>query len=105
MAMNSQQRSKLWGIVLGAAMAIALSATAHAGEKLRDEFHKSYPLSADGRVSLQNLNGAVKVIGWDKNEIQIDAVKTADTKEKLDEARIEIDAQPSLVKIKTEYPH
>jgi DUF4097 and DUF4098 domain-containing protein YvlB len=104
MAMNSQRRSKSWGIAAGIAMAIALSATTHAADKVRDEFHKSYPLTADGRVSLQNINGAVKIVGWDKNEIQIDAVKTADTKEKLDEARIEIDAQPSLLKIKTEYP-
>jgi DUF4097 and DUF4098 domain-containing protein YvlB len=105
MAMNTQKRSKLWGIVLGAAMALALSATAQASEKLRDEFHKSYPLSADGRVSLQNINGSIKIVGWDKNEIQIDAIKTAETKEKLDEAKIEIEASSSLIKIKTEYPH
>jgi DUF4097 and DUF4098 domain-containing protein YvlB len=104
MAMNTRKRSKLLGILLGAAMALALSATAHAGEKLRDEFHKNYPLSADGRVSLQNINGSIKIVGWDKNEIQIDAVKTAETKEKLDEARITIDATASLIKIKTEYP-
>jgi DUF4097 and DUF4098 domain-containing protein YvlB len=105
MAMNTRTRSKFWGIVLGAALALALSATAHASEKLRDEFHKTYPLSADGRVSLQNINGSIKIVGWDKNEIQIDAIKTAETKEKLDEARIEIEASSSLIKIKTEYPH
>lgn len=101
--MNTRTRSKFWGIVLGAAMALALSA--HASDKVRDEFHKTYPLSADGRVSLQNINGSIKIVGWDKNEIQIDAVKTAETKEKLDEAKITIDATASLIKIKTEYPH
>jgi DUF4097 and DUF4098 domain-containing protein YvlB len=99
---NAQHRSTAWGFTLGVILALTLAGSARADE--RQEFHKSYPLSADGRVSLQNINGAIKIIGWDKNEVQIDAVKVADKREKLDEAKIVVDATASTLKIKTEYP-
>ncbi len=100
--MQAATKQTLWGVTLGVVIALALAGAAHAQQ--REEFHKSYPLTADGRVSLQNINGAIKIIGWDKNEVQVDAVKTADERAKLDEAKIVVDATASLVKIKTEYP-
>lgn len=99
-----QGKATLWGLCLGIALAVVMVGTAQA-EDLREEFHKTYQLSADGRVSLQNINGAVKIVGWDKNIVQLDAVKTADTREKLQEAQIAVDATASSIKIKTEYPH
>lgn len=99
---NAQKRSTLWGVTLGAVVALALAGTAQAQH--REEFNKTYPLTADGRVSLQNINGAIKVTGWDKNEVQVHAVKTADDRAKLEEAKIVVDATASVIKIKTEYP-
>ncbi len=61
-------------------------------------------LSADGRVSLDNVNGNVEITGWDRNEVQIDAVKTARDQQKLDEARIDVNASSDSVEIKTHYP-
>src|SRR5437868_15014974 len=59
---------------------------------LTEELHKTYPLEADGRVSLNNIHGAVHVTAWDRNEVQVDAIKTASSKEILNEAEIVIDA-------------
>ncbi len=79
---------------------------AQAGGKVRDEFHQTYPLSgANGRVSLENINGAVRVAVWDREEVRVDAVKRADTRERLDEAQIKVDADADSISIKTEYPH
>jgi DUF4097 and DUF4098 domain-containing protein YvlB len=72
--------------------------------KLTEEFHKTYPLSAQGRVELSNINGPVHISGWDRNEIKIDAVKTAWTQQRLDEARIEVDADENSISIRTKYP-
>ncbi len=73
-------------------------------DELREEFHQSNPLSPEGRVSLENINGAVKIKVWDRNEVQVDAVKHAYRKERLVEVRIEIDATPDFVRIRTRYP-
>lgn len=75
------------------------------GGQLTEEFHQTYPLAAGGRVELENVNGAVHITGWDRNEVKVDAVKYAYTKERLDEAKIKVDAGSSSVSIRTEYPH
>ena len=72
--------------------------------ELTEEFHQTYPLAAGGRVSLSNINGAVKVQAWDRAEVKVDAVKRAHTAERLREAQIKVDASGSRVRIETEYP-
>jgi DUF4097 and DUF4098 domain-containing protein YvlB len=101
--MQTSRKATLWGALLGVMLALALAALpAHA--TITEEFHKTYPISADGRISLKNLNGPVKVIAWDKNEVEIDAVKTGDSKELLDEAKIEVTSGSSAIDIRTHYP-
>jgi DUF4097 and DUF4098 domain-containing protein YvlB len=70
-----------------------------------EDFHKVYPLSAQGRVEIENLNGAVHITGWDRDEVKVDAVKTARTKDRLAEATIEVHADQNDVSIRTEYPN
>ena len=72
--------------------------------EMTEEFHQVYPLSADGRISLSNINGGVRISAWDRNEVKVDAVKRAYTPERLQEARIEVDAGASYVHIETKYP-
>jgi DUF4097 and DUF4098 domain-containing protein YvlB len=76
----------------------------NSGDELREEFHQSYPLSASGRVSLENINGGVRIAVWDQNEVKVDAVKRAYRRERLDEARIEVNATADVVRIATRYP-
>src|SRR5580704_19752681 len=82
-------------------LTLMLTAGAHA--EVTQDFHRTVPLSADGRVSLANINGGVEITGWDRNEVQIDAVKTASDQQRLDEARIEVEASSNSVEIRTRY--
>ncbi len=78
-------------------------ASDHSGQ-MTEEFHQTYAIAADGRVELDNVNGAVHITGWDRNEVKVDAVKYANTKQRLDEAKIKVDAGSNFVSIRTEYP-
>ncbi|MBA2733100.1 MAG: DUF4097 family beta strand repeat protein [Acidobacteria bacterium] len=71
---------------------------------LREEFHQTYPLSAAGRVSLGNINGSVRVTAWDRNEVKVDAVKTAYRRDRLDEAKIVVRSDMNAIHIQTDYP-
>jgi DUF4097 and DUF4098 domain-containing protein YvlB len=93
-------RTATWGVIVGTLL--AFSVAAHALEK--EEFHRTYPLNADGVFALSNVNGEVQVRGWDQNSVQVDAVKTADDKEYLQETRIEVSASSSSITIDTKYP-
>jgi DUF4097 and DUF4098 domain-containing protein YvlB len=103
--MNRQRRLAAWmGAILGLLFALcAAEASAKDYGKLTEEFHHSYPLGAGGRVELDNINGAVHITAWDKDEVKVDAVKYANTKERMDEAEIEVESGGNYVSIQTKY--
>src|SRR5215510_10263520 len=74
------------------------------GEELREEFHQTYNLSPTGRVSLENINGGVQIKVWDRAAVQVDAIKKAYRRDRLNEAKIEVNATEENIRIKTEYP-
>src|SRR5207244_12369871 len=75
------------------------------GFAISKEFNQSYPLQPGGSLELQNVNGTVVVQGWDRNEVEVHAVKTAKHKESdLERVSIEVDAKPDAVSITTRYP-
>jgi DUF4097 and DUF4098 domain-containing protein YvlB len=88
--------------ILGALLALLLAVPIQA--EVTQDFHRTVPLSANGRVSVENVNGNVEVTGWDRNEVQIDAVKSARDQQKLDEADIEVNTTSDSVEIRTRYP-
>jgi len=89
------------------ALAAALSATfvmLYARDEVREEFHQTYPLAASGRVGVHNVNGAIHVSAWDRNEVKVDAVKHGEDQKALDLAKIVVEARADSVEIRTKYP-
>ena len=74
------------------------------GDMLTEEFHQIYPLSATGRVSIENINGGVRIAVWDLNQVKVDAVKKAYQRERLDEVKVEVVNTADSVRIKSQYP-
>lgn len=91
-------------VIFAASLLYATAVSSQSQTELREELHKTFALDAQGRVSLDNINGDVRIKVWDRNELQLDAVKTAATPERLAEAQIEIDATPEAVRVRTKYP-
>src|SRR6476660_5491065 len=80
----------------------ALAAPSYAITK---EVNQSYPLQPGGSFELQNVNGTIDIQGWDRNEVEIHAVKTAKQKEgDLERVAIDVEAKPDSVSITTRYP-
>jgi DUF4097 and DUF4098 domain-containing protein YvlB len=72
-------------------------------EEATEEFHRTFPLAANGVVSLGNYAGTIHITTWERNEIKIDAVKRAYRKERIAEADISIEHSPNTIRIKTKY--
>jgi hypothetical protein len=70
------------GLILATCAFLTITLAAHASDHQGDvteEFHQTYALSPNGRVELDNINGAVHISTWDQNEVKVDAVKSAGT--------------------------
>lgn len=84
---------------------VLAAASVTPGRGINKEFSQSYPLQPGGSFELQNVNGPVEVEGWDKNEVEIHAVKMAKEKESdIERVSIEISARPDDVSVVTRYP-
>jgi DUF4097 and DUF4098 domain-containing protein YvlB len=107
--MKNQRAPATWAAALFAVICTLTGAVpapaSDARGRLTEEFHQTYSLPADGRVELDNVNGAVHISVWDRNQVKVDAIKSANRQERLDEARIVVDARENAISIRTEYEH
>jgi DUF4097 and DUF4098 domain-containing protein YvlB len=106
--MTQQNRLSVWkGFAVSAVAAILLVPAAYGSDRqgsFTEEVHNVYPLTAQGRIELENINGPVHITGWDRDEVKVDAVKSAWSKERLDEAKIEVREGQNDLSIRTRYP-
>lgn len=70
-------------------------------DRYREDFHFSYPLTTGGSVRLDSFNGSVEISGWDKNTVDIDGTKYANTEYRLKEMKIDIVPSASSITIRT----
>lgn len=89
---------RTWALLLPLAL-LAGSALA-----AQEELSQTYPLSERGRVSLDNVNGGLRVQVWDRDEVKLEALKRADSEAALAELKVEVRATPDRVAIQTRYP-
>jgi DUF4097 and DUF4098 domain-containing protein YvlB len=69
----------------------------------QQQFRQSYALAAGGRVVIDNPYGDVRINAWDREEVRIEAIKTASDERRLDDAQIVVDSTCDTLSIRTEY--
>lgn len=72
-------------------------------EEVRETFEQTYPVSPDGRLSLNNYTGTVQITTWDRQEVKVSAVKRAYGSDRLAEVKINVVSQPSHLSIESKY--
>ncbi len=83
---------------------LAFSAlTLGASAKVTENFNQTYPLAADGRISLENINGTIEIVAWEKAEVAVEAVKSAKDDEAMSHLHIKVEASAKKLSIKTEH--
>ena len=70
-----------------------------------ERFERTLPLAAGGMFSLSNVNGSVQIEGWNREEVQIAAVKSSTgDPEELSRVGIVITQSPQGIYVETRYP-
>jgi len=86
-------------------LALLLTCVSPAFAEYDQTFNESYPLSPEGTVSLTNINGSVKVEGWERPLVAVEAVKIArGSPTDLYRVKIDVRATRNSVEIATRYP-
>lgn len=102
---RGQHNRGVTAMVYSALVAMAVLLVSQCGFASDRVFERSYPLHHGGTFLLQNVNGSVEVDGWDRDEVDVRAVKLArDGTQDLSEVQIEVESQPGQVLVHTRYP-
>lgn len=89
---------------------VMVASAARADETVTEKFSKTYPLAANGSLSLKNVNGGVTFEAWDRAEVQLEAEKKVkaddgdEARKILQQIRIEVVPGPSKLSIETKMP-
>lgn len=90
-------------LLRGALLALAGAVSLPANGIFTEESSHVYTLLARGRVSLENINGDVHIHAWNRNEVRVEAVKTATSRGLLSDATVLVDSSPEAIQIRTRY--
>lgn len=72
--------------------------------EVTEVWRQGFPLAADGQVVVENPTGAVWIAGWDRAEVQIEAVKRARDPRELEGIAIRVDPTPERVEVRSVLP-
>lgn len=67
------------------------------------KFSKTYSFDNKGVISVENINGNIEIQGWDKNEISLEYVMTADNEKDLERIEVDVDASSSRFSVDVDY--
>jgi DUF4097 and DUF4098 domain-containing protein YvlB len=102
------QKGSSAGTTLARAFATAaiLACLAVPGRAADDTmFHKVFPLTAGGNFQLDNVNGSVRVEGWDRDEVEVSAIKVSKSGgSDVSQVTIDVESHPGAVNVHTHYP-
>ncbi len=115
MSVNKSSRNSSLAGVIALALGLALcgsliiaadgSGFAPAAGEFKENWHKTFPLGPDGRFSVKNVNGDIRITTWDKPEADVSAVKISRSKEEnLKLVTIEAQSGAGFASIDTLWP-
>jgi len=90
------------GLAVVVLAAVAFLATP--GFAADEVYDRVLPLPAGGSLVLQNVTGTITIVGWDRDDVEVHAVKTAALAEDLGAVQIVAAADSGRVAVKTVYP-
>jgi Putative adhesin len=99
-ARKLRERAGRWALLAAAVAFFALP-----GLAANETFVRTYPLNSGGSFLLENVNGSVRVLGWEREEVEVRAVKSSFRNARdLDRVQIDVVSQPGRVAVRTLYP-
>lgn len=90
-----------YGVMI--AMFVTSSISAEARET--KTFSKTYDFDNNGKISIENINGEIKLEGWERDEISLQYTITADDKDDLERVKVEIKASNDNFEVDVDFNH
>ncbi|MDG1732729.1 MAG: hypothetical protein P8H39_07100 [Thalassotalea sp.] len=84
-------------------LALLAACAFNASAKVENTIEKSFDLSAQGQLVLENINGDVNIESWSQNTVKVTADIQAKTQEDLDRIEIKMKQSGDRISVETDY--
>ena len=75
-----------------------------AEDPLQQKFKQTYTLEQTGTMSVENIDGSIRIYCWNEPEVKLEAIKKAYSAERLSQIAIDVAATPKSLTVKTKFP-
>ena len=75
-----------------------------AEDPLQQKFEHTYTLEQTGTISVENVDGSIRIYCWDEPEVKLEAIKKAYSAERLSQIAIDVATTPKSFTVKTNFP-
>ena len=73
-------------------------------DRFKEDFHLSYPMKPGGTLSIDNFNGSIEIMSWEKDEVDVNGVKYAGSEVLLRQIKVEGEQQGNVLRLRTVRP-
>jgi len=73
-------------------------------DRYKEDFHRSFEVQPGAMLTVENFNGAIEISGSGGNTVDVSGTKYANSKELLNEIKVDMNASSGSVRIRTERP-
>ena len=91
-------------IILAASLLSFTSCGSATNRLLEETFEQLYTVEPTANISIKNLDGVVRVYGSAANDVWVQAIKRAYTRERLKQIAVDVSVQPGSLSIETNFP-
>jgi hypothetical protein len=91
-------------LLLAALLSSLAGCGAAAHRPLEETFEQAYTVEPTANITVINGDGAVFVYGSNKNEMRVQAIRRAYTRERLKQIAVNVSIQPGSISINTKFP-
>ncbi len=71
---------------------------------VQEDFHYTYALQPGGHIDVDNRNGSITLVGWDRDSLDVAGTKYAPDEAGLKQVQIKVSASGNMASIVTESP-
>ena len=75
-----------------------------ANDPLQESTEAFFPFARDGTLTVENTDGSIHIYGWNEPRVRLVALRKAYTASRLHEIRVETNAQPASIAVRTRIP-
>lgn len=62
-----------------------------------------FPINADGKIEVSNINGSIEIEAWDRSEVKLVSKKVANSRERLSDIEVKVTSSAERLKVEVDY--